>query len=258
MLSAQDMPSANSISMVVTAAVVSLESAVLTMLVIRKAWREFPIFTAYVGFHVTKAAYLLVLRALGKPYYPLLFYSYWICAALIDLFALAFTYELYGQVFRRYPGMERLGRLLLNCIAACVVLVAIVAAARLPVNAEFTRRVQAFNAVTTAFDIVRLGLVLFLFLFAAYFRLRWSSKTFGIAAGVALYISCELAFQGIEIRFGQSASLTYGIATGIAYLTALFIWLRYFRISAPIADQSFEPPLHDLGLWNDAMAGMLK
>ena len=137
-----------------------------------------------------------------------------------------------------------------------VVLIGVVAAASTTGN-DFTRMVRGIFAVRQIYEIVRVGLILFLFVFASYFRLRWSNYMFGIAVGLAFYGSVELVAQAIFLHYGTVVNLTYGVLVGCAYDCSVVIWLGYLLTRSNAVDHSFELPTNDLPAWNSALVGML-
>lgn len=250
------MPVAHIIDILALSAPV-IELGIVVVLIARKLWHRFPAFTAYAMLHVAKLPTEFFLRHQhGNAYYSAYFFFYWSTELVSAVLTYAIIYDLYGQVFRRYEGLNRLGRLLMNWVGAILVLIGVIATATASGN-DFTRRVNAYMAVDQIYEIVRLGLILFLFMFASYFRLRWSNYMFGIAVGLAFYGSCGLAGQAILLYYGSRAHIVADILLSAAYTCTLTIWLGYLLTRSNAVDQSFELPANDLAIWNNALVGML-
>ena len=234
----------------------AVEAAILFVLIRKGLWREFPAFTAYAALHVAKLPAQFILSLHLPKYYKVYFLTYWLTEALSAVLTLAVIYELYQHVFRRYHGLEKVGRIAMNCIAAGCVLIGVVAAGS-ATGSNFDGLIKGIFAIRQTVDILRLGLVVFLLLFASFFRLRWPSYLFGIAVGLAFYGSCELAGQALVLRFGHSVDLTYSLLIGGAYDCTVFIWIFYLFKHSTVTEQTYELPANDLAVWNNALAGML-
>lgn len=233
----------------------TVEAVVLFVLITRGLWREFPSFAAYAALHVAKLPALFLLSQFHQ-YYKAYFLTYWATEALSAVLTYAVIYELYQHVFRRYQGLEKVGSIAMNCIAAACVLIGVVAAGS-ATGSNYASLVRGIFAIRQTVDILRLGLVVFLLLFASFFRLRWPSYLFGIAVGMAFYGCCELAGQAIQIHFGPSANQTYSLLIGGAYSCTVFIWMVYLLRYSTVPAPSYELPANDLAAWNNALAGML-
>ncbi|MBV8205496.1 MAG: hypothetical protein JO041_01785 [Acidobacteria bacterium] len=235
----------------------AIQMALMGMLVWKKLWRGFPAFTAYTALHVAALPAQVVVRHVPHPSYMVYFFVYWCTAALSAILTFAVIYELYMQVFRRYEGMSKAGAVLLNCAAAILLLAGVVAAA-FSTGPDYSRLIQGILAVRQAVDILRLGLVFFLFAIAGYFKLQWPSHIFGLVVGFAFYASCELAGEALHFRLGPSAAFAYSLLVTVAYGCTVLIWLYYVAARRSEREQPFELPANDLAIWNNALAGMLK
>lgn len=234
-----------------------IELGIVVVLIAKKLWRRFPAFTAYAMLHVAKLPTEFFLRHQpGAAYYKIYFLFYWGTEALSAFLTFAVAYELYGEVFRRYEGLQKLGRVLMNWVAAILVLIGVLVSG-MSNGSDYSRLVSGIMTVRQIFDITRLGLILFLFIFASYFKLRWSNYMFGIAVGLAFYGSVELVAQAFQVHYGSVVNIGYAILVGAAYDCALVIWLSYLLTRSNAVDQSFELPANDLAVWNDALVGML-
>src|SRR5438270_8554361 len=148
----------------------AIELGIVIVLVVKKLWRRFPAFTAYAVLHVAKLPTEFFLRHQhGSAYYTAYFFVYWSTEVISAVLTYAIVYELYDQVFRRYEGLSRLGRLLLNWVAAILVLIGAVASAMTSGN-DYTRLVTGMMTAHHFHEILRLGLVPFLFMIPSSLR----------------------------------------------------------------------------------------
>src|SRR5215469_632391 len=236
----------------------TVELVVFIGMLARGLWRRFPGFAFYLAFYLLRVPTIFAIshRHASTANYFLYFQVYWISEGISACLTFAVIYELYMHVFRSYASLERPGRRALNWLGGMLLLAGVFSAA-LSTGNDFSRLVKGIHLVQQTFDIMRFGLMLFLFLFASYLRIRWTSYSWGIAIGVAFYASCDLAVQAIQLHYGRSADMASALMLGAAYDCAAIIWLTYLLKRSSRSEQSFELPTNDLAVWNDALAGML-
>ena len=93
--------------------------------------------------------------------------------------------ELFSKLLIPYPSISRLGRHLVSGLGGILVLVAGVAAGFAHGDHPLWLNSGLHLLEQTVF-VVELGLIVFLFIFAAYFHLRWDRLSFGILFGLGL------------------------------------------------------------------------
>jgi hypothetical protein len=229
----------------------------LVIVLIRKdLFDKLPAFSTYSVFHVVALPTRFFLWQHGANWYTAYFLAYWLTEAVSALLTVAVIYELYGGLFSRYGDLQTIGRRMLNCIAGLVILIGFLTAMSTS-GSEFDRWITGMFAVRQMVDVMRLGLVGFLLVFAAYFRMRWPAGMFGVSVGMAFYGSCELAGQALQVRYGTSAAFAYTVLVGSAYVCTTLIWLTYLLKGSTATEQSVELPANDLAVWNNALVGML-
>jgi hypothetical protein len=251
------MPASNTATDLLQLSPPIIQCCILVILISRGLFRKLPAFSAYLILHVIALPVRFLLwHQHGPSWYAAYFVTYWITEGFSAVLTLAIICELYAGFFKRYEELEKLGRRILNSIAAIVIAVASVAAIA-AAGTGLDRWVSGMLALRQGVDVSRLGLTAFLLLFAAYFRIRWPAELFGISIGLAFYASCELAGQALRVHFGASAASIYTTLVSSAYAVAVLIWMIYLLKPSRATQQSFELPANDLAVWNDALAGML-
>jgi hypothetical protein len=98
--------------------------------------------------------------------------------------------EIFSRLCKPYP-LSRLGQLLIQGVGAVLVLSAVLAAAQARPS-DYQPLIATSHYLNLADFIIECGLLLFVFLFAAYFRLGWERLAFGIALGRGFAASVQL------------------------------------------------------------------
>lgn len=181
--------------------------------------------------------------------------------------------ELFSGVFERYASISRLGRTTIRGVGAALVLATSLLAS-LPRPETIPQIMWGGRLFELADFITECGLLVFIFLFAAYFRLHWARLPFGIAWGLGITASVEVgtwAFLATpSISNGPHALLV--ALNKIIYSVTVLIWLYYvlttprWTPNAPpredvdhheqeaIADERQE----NLDVWNRELERLLK
>ena len=153
------------------------------------AWRRglhkfFPAFLFYLVYEALQGLTLYVLDRLPSVSGD----NYWradIASLFIEgLVKLAVIGELFSHLVRPRPSVARLGSRLIVCTGAVLVALAVEAAAHAPI-ANYAILSHA-HILEEVIYITESGLLLFIFLFAAYHHLIWDRTGFGIALGLSI------------------------------------------------------------------------
>jgi hypothetical protein len=115
--------------------------------------------------------------------------------------------------------------------------------------------------------VVESGLILFIVLFASYFRLSWSRQTFGIALGLGI-LSCEhlASWAVLASEVLGSKSILLDIANMATYHVCVLIWMYYLLVPQKKSHPSNVPPsdppaglaaFEHLDVWNQELERLL-
>jgi len=175
--------------------------------------------------------------------------------------------EIFSRVFDPYPSIARLGKLLVSGFGGVLVLLA-------AVIAGFARGDSVVHIVATAHlleqtvFIIESGLIIFLFLFAAHFRLSWDRISFGILLGLGVS-SCEhLATWAIVANLSPSEHVRrlFDFVNMATYHVAVLIWFYYLLVPEKTGKSPKTPkpptptirlPETDLAAWNHEVERLL-
>jgi len=167
--------------------------------------------------------------------------------------------EIFSRVFRPYPSIARTGGTLVSGFGVLLVLLAAVIAG-LAKGDSVVHIVATAHLLEQTVFIIESGLIVFLFLFAAYFHLSWDRLSFGILLGLGIS-SCEhLATWAIIANISPSEHVRTLIAflNMAAYHVAVLVWIYYLAFPGkPPKDPTIRLPETDLAVWNREVERLL-
>src|SRR6202166_2620957 len=216
-----------------------LQAALAFLLWRRGFQKRFPFFFAYLIFGAVEQ-----LALYGMDVLPAVSVTAWWLAFSVGLviegaFRLAVMGELFFHLLRSRPAIAKVGGRLVTGAGAVLVLLATVAAAYAPVDSHQFALGYRSHVLQQTLYMIECGLILFLFLFTAYFKLTWDRATFGIALGRGISSAVHLATWGIMANGGlvQSRYLLDFLNMATYHLCVL-IWFYYLLIPQKIAATS--------------------
>ncbi len=103
--------------------------------------------------------------------------------------------EVFTELLRRYRPLSKLARVLVSGIGVLLILTGTIIAA----YASSTNfwLISATRILGRSVSIAQCGLIIFLFIFAAYFHLTWDRPVFGITLGFGLVASFNLSYWAL-------------------------------------------------------------
>lgn len=201
-------------------ATISLEVILAVLVLRRRVFANFPIFTIYVLFSTVRSLFLWgVYRWIGYQS-PTAFYIYWITEALQVSGHVAVCAELCWRALRRYPGL--LGYLARDVfVAACTGI--FVYAAFDSVRVIFHVEQQLF-AVERGVELAVSATLFFLLLIAIRYRISMQRASVLLAMGLCFYTSLQVVnitfLRWLANNFPQWNNLRV-----ISFQIALALWI---------------------------------
>jgi hypothetical protein len=108
-------------------------------------------------------------------------------------------------------------------------------------------------------SVLQCGLLISLFLFSRYFALSWRSQAFGIALGLGIFASVELAVSAVALHLGTFSNRTVILITMATYHCCVLIWMFYLLLPERTAYFTRrELPKQDLEVWNQELQRLLQ
>lgn len=226
----------------------------------RKVNKQFPVFFA---FAILGSLEQLIVYAAdvipsvsGDTFWRIL----WAGLLLEALIKFALVGEIFSHVFGAYPSVARLGKLAMRGVGIILVVVAALAAAYAPIdNPNFTI-IPHVHILEQTIYMIECGLLLFIFAFAAYFRLQWNNRDFGIALGLGISACVHLATWAIMANGGMAESRHLLDFLNMAtYHASVLIWIYYLIVPQNTVTTSIAPlPPHSLESWNRELERLLQ
>jgi len=229
----------------------ALQLGLAVVLYRRGLHRKFPAFFTYCIYEALEAFTLYaldVLPSVGSKAWWVAFSVGLIIEAFIKL---AVVGELLSLLLRPRPSLLRKGNVLLAATGACLAFIAAVAAAyTTPTNPHWF--VSGGLILQQTVYIIQCGLMVFIFLFAAYLGLSWDRRAFGIALGLGIVGCQRLAAWATEAGVKLS---DHGVGLDFlnmaTYHLCVLLWGYYLLVpeKKPVTS-AVSLPENNLAIWN--------
>jgi hypothetical protein len=160
--------------------------------------------------------------------------------------------EIFARVFGSYDSIVRVGKFLIRAVGISLVLAAALAAAYGPKSSLFGI-VSGAHLLDQTIYLIESGLLLFIFLLSAYFRLRPAAPVLGIALGLAISACVHLATWAVIANGGwaDSTRARLDFLNMATYHVCVLIWFYYLLVPAKVSTKAAVPlPENDLDIWN--------
>jgi hypothetical protein len=220
------MPSEKLISLIWYAGT-ALQVAVLLAMLLRRSYRQLPIFFSYCVYVALRAVVTYFLRPYPWPY----FYTMWATDVVAWALCFASIQEIMQKLCGSYPAVRELIVILFRWGGAVLVALAFFTAYVAP-GADPARVMAGLLVLERSVRIVQVGLLSLLFVFAGFLRLRWPHYAFGAAFGFAIFCSVELASVTVRTH-DMWAHNKYILVEPLAFLAAQATWLFYLSRPEP-------------------------
>jgi hypothetical protein len=229
--------------------------ATVLVMMRRRLYREFPFFLGYAGFVLlTSVAGMLAANSAlfrSSLAYRVIFSSN-LAGALILRFSV--IYEIVGHVLRPYAAIASFARVLFRWALALLLLLGVILAAYSPGDPRYPLENSLWIFERSA-SLMQIGLLILLMLFSSYLHLSWRDRVFGIALGLGIYASIELALSSVYVQMWTQMTNEWRtrvldlIDTG-TYTSCALIWLTYVWTPErkPVLAEHFPP--NQLSEWN--------
>jgi len=223
----------------------------------RRLYREFPVFFAYVLYEIAQFILLFALYSIpgtGKQY------AYAYCATLLLSIALRFGVidEVSKDLFRESQLLKVSARRSLQCVTGLLLVVGVLLAVYAPGD-NSGRWIAGVSVVNRGAAMVQCGLLLALLLFSRFLGLSWRRSAFGIALGLAVLTSLDLAMFALRAAFTSEAAANFLdlLITG-TYLVCVSIWIGYLLAPEVELASPTDVPHDEVETWNRELQQLLK
>jgi hypothetical protein len=231
---------------------IALQAILAATLLAKRAWRKYPMFSAYVFFTLFETvATFPGLRTDAAAY----FYTFWICEAIGIVLGLAVVREIFTNIFAPHAALRRLATLIFRVAVVALIVLACGAIYEQSVSARSIARVVM--VATDGTRIVELGLIMFLFLSSSAFGLHWRQNEFGIALGLGTCAAIELINVTLITHLSPAAGQVLNLARSLSFNGSLLIWLGYLLAPPERPANTVDVPKAQLEQWNQAVMELI-
>lgn len=185
---------------------------------------------------------------------------FWVGLLVEGILKFALVGEIFAQAFDAYRSIARLGTRLIRTVGVTLVLAAAIAAGFAPRDSLFGI-VSGAHLLQQAIYLIECGLLLFIFVFSAYFSVQLSRSVFGIAVGLAVSGCVHLATWAIIANGGLSDErrVLLDFVNMATYHVCVLVWFYYLLVPAKVAAKSaVSVPEHTLEVWNQELERLLQ
>ena len=219
--------------------------------------RSFPAFFSYAIFEAVGGGIVYAIdiapSASGLTYWR----SYFLFLVVESLLKFIVVGEVFTHLLRGYPPLGRLARGLTSGVGVVLVFTAtIIAAYANPISFWL---ISATNILGRSVSVVQCGLILFLFVFAAHFHLRWERPAFGITVGFGIAASIHLVYWALAVDWlfkQQSYLLDFFVMA--TFHVCVLIWSYYLLVQKSAAPAAVSLPENTLAIWNQELERLLQ
>lgn len=204
-----------------------LEAVLCLLLVVRRYYRDFPIFFAYITLAVV-ATIILWRLSNNTRYYSIIYWTYDALGIALAFFALN---EALRSVFRNFLGM-RWFRWLFPGIGILMVIVAALRVLLLP-RPAFSLFTTTIIGLEIAIGFLQFGIFSLFIVLVRLFHLRWGQHAAGIVFGYGVSAAGSLVAFLLRSEFGTKFDPVVRFAPPIAYIIGVVIWLATFLKAEP-------------------------
>jgi hypothetical protein len=224
----------------------------------RRLYREFPCFFSFVLCEIGEFILLFALRFV--PGINAEQYAYVFSATLLLSIALVFGVidEVSKDLFRESLFLKIAARRLLQCLAGLLLAMGILLAFYAPGNNSVRWHAGVF-AVNRGAAMVQCGLLLASLLLSRFLGLTWRRPAFGIALGLGILTTVNLATSALRAELTTNAARDFlNLLTTGTYLVCVSLWLRYLLAPETEPASPMIVSHNEVEIWNQELQHFLK
>src|ERR1700691_142387 len=151
----------------------------------RRLHGQLPVFRIFVVVIAVEQLVVYAADVIPTVSSPAFWNILWAGLLIEALVKFALIAEIFGHLFGVYPSIATLGKSLIRGVGVVLVLLATVAAAYTQKDSTYWI-ISGEHLLEQSIYMIACGLIVFLFVFAAYFKLSWSRSLFGITLGLGV------------------------------------------------------------------------
>jgi hypothetical protein len=220
----------------------------------KRLWRSFPVFAAYSLTNLIATVVLYTTLKINPSSYVYA-YGYWVFEGIAVVLGFGVVYEVFRELLAPYAALRRIAAGAFRWVLAGLILLACIVAYARPSGLSPLR--AAVEIPEEAARVVEVGLLVFLFGFSRVFGLHWRQNIFGIALGLGVFTSVELAAVAMHTHIGLAAYQGLNLARALSFNASLLIWMGYILAPERITSTAQLPQRAQLEQWNQAIMELI-
>jgi len=224
----------------------------------RKVHKQYPVFLVYLIFAGVEGTCLYAFDVSPKISGKTWWVAFWVGTIIEGCLKFALIGELLHHLLRSWPSIAKVGRNLVSGVGVFLVFIAsVVAAYAAPDNTPWF--IGGAHVLSETLYLTVAGLILSLFLLAAYFHIPWERTAFGIALACGVVWCAHLAVTAL-IAGGVARNRDWeDLARMTSFHVGVLMWFYYVLVPQRIARKSLAPlPKNNLDVWNRELERLLQ
>jgi hypothetical protein len=226
----------------------------------RKLHKQYPVFLIFAVATAIGSLAVFAADEIPSVTASTFWYAAWASLLVDALVKFALLGEIFGRVFGLYSSLAKLGKSIITGVGVVLVLLGTLAAASTPKDNIYWI-VSGAHILEQTIYLIECGLILFLFVFAAYFKLSWSRPAFGITLGLGISACVHLATWALMAngKFPAQYRIYLDFLNMATNHVSVLIWFHYLLVPAKNTSgpQGPPPPEHNLEVWNQELERLL-
>jgi hypothetical protein len=224
----------------------------------RGLYRNFPCFFAYVLYEIAQFVLMFTLYfnpSVSAHQYALAYYAT-LTLSLILRFGV--IDEVSRDLFRQSTLLKVSARRSLQCVTGFLLVLGILLAVYAPAE-NSAKWIAGMSSINRGAALVQCGLLLSLLFFSRLLGLSWRRATFGIALGLGILTSVDLAIRAVFSEFVTGVGSPYMdvLITG-TYLACVFVWIGYSLVPEIKPESIAVLPRVEVETWNTELQHLLR
>jgi len=203
-----------------------LQACLAAILIARRIYRKFPLFTLYTLFALCAEVSKLCLILLHGQNTLKYFYLYWGLEAVYAVLGFAAIREVFQYVFENFTALKWF-KFLLPGVAALMVAISVLIAV-LHRAVDMGPLEEGIFSLQIAVRCLQLGVFFLIFWLARFFDLDYRQYAFGIAAGFGIAAAGILLGTLVRTGLGLKFIIFFEYVTPVSYCVAVTVWLASF------------------------------
>ena len=234
-----------------------LQVVIVIMMWRRGLVRKFPMFITYTITEIVQGGVLFFADHSASVSIYRYRQSEIIFTIISCILRFAMIYEIYSNVFRPYPSLEQVGRLVLRWSGALLLLAGMGIMAYSP-GAGFQRMDLGLVFISRTVSLTQVGILTILFIFSSYLGITWRNLVFGIALGLGIFSTVDLAVAALRVQsIPVSTNLFLDFVTMVTYHACVVVWLCYILVPEVERAPVQHVPENSLEQWNAELERLL-